>query len=232
MGYLTADQVLGTVLAVVNHFHPSNVFFFTLAGLFVVSLVSNASPFFGASYTVIATTALVGFGFSPEAFLLVVLATAAGAAMGKLVIYTGAGAFNRQLSGNKNVQLIARWINHRRFLVAVFISAVIPLLPLDDYIYIAAGAAKARLAPMVSVTVVAKVIKSVVEIELEFLGIVNVAGIARHAFGITSFDLSIILTVAFVALGVILFKVDWSRFLPASFSRQDGNGAAPTTAQP
>lgn len=222
MEYIRPDLLGAAVLAVVGRFHPTNIFFFTLAALFVVALISNASPFFGASYTVIATAALIGFGFSLEAFILVVATTAAGAALGKLVIYSGAGAFNKQLSRNKNVQLIAGWLSHRRFLVAVFITAVIPLLPLDDYIYIAAGAAKSRLAPMVSVTVLAKVVKSAVEIELEFLGILNVAGVARRFFGLSSFDLSVILTIAFVALGIVLFKVDWTRFLGTRWSRTAG----------
>lgn len=213
MHYVRSDLLGLAIVAAVVRFHPSNIFFLTLAALFFVSLVSNASPFFGASYTVIATTALIAFGFSLEAFILVVAVTAAGAAIGKLVIYSGAGAFTKQLSRNKNVQLIARWLNHRRFLIAVFVTALIPLLPLDDYIYIAAGAVRSRLAPMVSVTVVAKLLKSAVEIELEFLGIINVARIARHFFGISSLDLSAILTLVFVALGIILFKVDWTRFL-------------------
>ena len=106
--------------------HFLTPFFFSLVGLFVISLVSNATPFFGASYTLIATSELIAFGFSVDAFILVVLITAAGAVIGKLFIYGGAGAFKNRLSGNKNVQLLARWLQDRRFLVAVFITAVIP----------------------------------------------------------------------------------------------------------
>jgi|GEM_PF-151946 hypothetical protein len=193
--------------------HFLNAFFFSLVGLFVISLVSNATPFFGASYTLVATSELIAFGFSVESFILVVLITAAGAVLGKLVIYGGAGAFKGRLSKNKNVQLLARWIQDRRFLVAVFITAVIPFLPLDDYIYIGAGAAKTRLAPMLSVTVAAKVVKSTFEIGLEFLGILKVAGITTHFLRISSFDFSILLTVVFILLGIFLFKFDWGRLL-------------------
>jgi hypothetical protein len=190
--------------------------FFSLAGLFVVALVSNATPFFGASYNLIATAELISFGFSVEAFALVAGITAVGAAVGKLVIYVGAKGFKRTLSRNRNVQLLARWLQNRRFLVAVFLTAVIPLLPLDDYIYIGAAVSKARLLPMVTVTVAAKLVKSVLEIGLEFFGILNLTLLTRHLVGLSSFDISIIASIAFVVLGVLLFKYDWGRFLDHS----------------
>jgi hypothetical protein len=186
---------------------------FSLVGLFVLSLVSNATPFFGASYTLIAATELVSFGFSVDAFVFVVGITAAGAAIGKLVIYEGARGFNRQLSRNKNAQLFSRWLQHRLFLVAVFVTAVVPLLPLDDYIYIGAGAAKAKLVPMLSVTIAAKLVKSAFEIGLEFLGIHWVANLTMHFLGLSRVEFSIFLTAGMVVLGIFLFKYDWERFL-------------------
>ena len=196
-----------------GQFHPTHLFMFSLGGLFVISLVSNATPFFGASYTVIAAAELIAFGYSFEGFVLVVLITGAGAAIGKLVIYGGAGAFKGRLSKNRNVQLLARWLHDRRFLVAVFVTGVVPLLPLDDYIYIGAGAAKTKLAPMLSVTLAAKLVKSAVEIELAFLGVMRVANFTRHVFHITQLEFSIVLTVAFVAVGIFLFRYDWERLL-------------------
>ncbi len=215
--------LLDSVLVLIRP-HFMNAFFFSLVGLFVISLVSNATPFFGASYTLVATSELIAFGFSVESFILVVLITAAGAVIGKLVIYGGAGAFKGRLSKNKNVQLLARWIQDRRFLVAVFVTAVRPFLPLDDYIYIGAGAAKTRLAPMLSVTVAAKVVKSTFEIGLEFLGILKVAGVTTHFLRISSFEFSILLTVVFILLGIFLFKFDWGRFLGGT---KPGPGSAP-----
>lgn len=190
------------------HFHP-NPFFYGLVGLFFVSLVSNATPFFGASYTLIATSELIAFGFSVDAFLLVVVVTAAGAAIGKLIIYGAAKGFKSRLSRNKNVQLLAKWLQDRRFLVAVFITAVVPLLPLDDYLYIGAGAAKTRLAPMFAVTIAAKLVKSADEIALEFYGVVGITTLTGHFLGLSRLDFSILLTVVFIALGIFLFKFDW-----------------------
>jgi len=193
---------------------------FSLAGLFVISLVSNATPFFGASYTVIATTELIAFGYSVEGFILVVLITAAGAAIGKLIIYGGVGMFKEKLSGNRNAQLLARWLQDRKFLVAVFVTGVIPLLPLDDYIYIGAGAARTRLTPMLSVTLAAKLVKSAVEIELELLGILRIASFTRNVLRISLFEFSILLTVVFIVIGILLFKYDWGVFLGEAHERK------------
>jgi hypothetical protein len=221
--YQDAFLLAGIALALPTTFHPSSHFFFSLAGLFIVSLVSNATPFFGASYTLIATTELISFGFSIEAFVLVVGITAVGAALGKIVIYGSAKGFKRQLSGNKNVQLLEQWMQHRRFLIALFITAVVPLLPLDDYVFIGAGASKGKLTKMTSVTVAAKLVKSAVEIGLEYGGILRIATFTRHYLGLSSLQLSLLLSIVFIILGIFLFKYDWGRF----FSRKQ-----PAVTQP
>ena len=204
------------------HFHPLDPFFLSLAGLFVISLVSNATPFFGASYTLVATTELIAFGFSVDAFILVVLISAAGAVIGKLVIYGGGRAFKGRLSKNRNVQLLASWLQDRKFLVAVFLTAVIPFFPLDDYIFIGAGAARTRLTPMLSVTVAAKLVKSAFEIELEFLGILRIASFTKHVLRMSPFEFSILLTIAFVVLGIFLFKFDWGTLLGEAKTEHPG----------
>lgn len=190
-----------------------NPFFFSLAGLFIVSLVSNATPFFGASYTLIATSELIAFGFSAEAFLMVIATTAAGAAIGKLFIYGGAKGFKGRLQNNKNVKLLGHWLQHRRFLVAVFVTAVIPILPLDDYLFIGAGASGARLVPMFSVTIAAKIVKSTFEIGLEFLGILRIFSLSPRLFGLSPFEFSIILSIMFIVLGIFLFIYDWEALI-------------------
>ena len=212
MGLNSSYLLTGVVLALPIHLHAPSPFFFSLVGLFVVSLVSNATPFLGASYTLIATTELIAFGFSVDAFVLVVVVTAAGAAIGKLIIYGAAKGMKGWLSRNRNVQLLGRWLQDRRFLVAVFISAVIPVLPLDDYIYIGAGAARSRLVPMFSVTIGAKVVKSAFEIALELFGVIKIYGVTRF-LGLSRVEVSLILTLAFVVIGVVLFMYDWEALL-------------------
>jgi len=233
VGRFSTFPILITALVYLGRFHPTNQFFFSLAGLFLVALASNATPFFGASYTLIATIELISFGFSVEAFVLVVGMTAAGAAAGKLVIYAGAKGFQRQLSRNNNVKILSQWLQHRWFLWAVFVAAVVPLLPLDDYLYIGAGASKTRLLPMVSVTVAAKLVKSSVEIGLEFFGIVNITRFARHYLGISSFEFSVLLTIAFIIVGVFLFSYDWGHYLlRASNSPAATEGTSQSGVQP
>ena len=213
MGYRGAVLLVGIALAIPTTFHATYHFFFSLAGLFLVSLVSNATPFFGASYTLVATSELMAFGFSIEAYVFVVGITAVGAALGKIVIYGSAKGFERQLAGNKNVQLLVQWMQHRRFLVGLFVAAVVPLLPLDDYVFIGAGASKGKLTKMTSVTVAAKLVKSAVEIALEYGGILRIATFARRYLGLSSLQLSLLLSIVFIALGIFLFKYDWGRFL-------------------
>lgn len=224
-GYRGAALLAGVALAIPYTFHTTYHFFFSLAGLFLVSLVSNATPFFGASYTLVATSELMAFGFSVEAFVFVVGITAVGAALGKLVIYGSAKGFERQLAGNKNVQLLIQWMQHRRFLVGLFVTAVVPLLPLDDYVFIGAGASKGKLTKMTSVTVAAKLVKSSVEIFLEYGGILRIATFTRRYLGLSSLQLSLLLSIVFLALGIFLFKYDWGRFFNRSPSAVTRPGA-------
>jgi hypothetical protein len=213
LGRRDLGLLVGVALATVGGFPTSGRFLFSMAGLFVVSLVSNATPFFGASYTLIATSELISIGPSIQSFVAIVAITAIGAALGKIVIYGSAKVFQKQLAGNRNVKLLEPWLQNRRFLLAVFVAAVIPLLPLDDYIFIGAGGSKGKFYPMFSVTVGAKLVKSAVEIWLEFYGIVNIAHFTRHVLGLTGFQFSIILSIGMVALGIFLFAYDWGRFL-------------------
>jgi hypothetical protein len=189
-----------------------------LATLFGVSLLSNATPFFGASYTLIATAELISAGFTLANFGLIVLVTALGATLAKIVIYSGAFGFRRELTKNRNIRLFDEWLNKRSFLIALFVSAFIPVLPLDDYIYIGAGANKAGLAPMLGVTLLAKLAKSAFEIFVEFNGILGISVLTKSVFGVTSVEFSIILSVFFIALGVALYKLDWEPLLKRALS--------------
>ena len=97
--------------------------------------------------------------------------TALGVAFAKAIIYAGGLGFRTKLVKNRNVQLLGEWLGYRSFYTALFIAAAIPVLPLDDY-YIGAGANKGTLGYMMGVTVVAKLIKSSVEIPLELTALV------------------------------------------------------------
>lgn len=180
-----------------------------MVALFLLSLISNATPFFGFSYTVIATSELIANGVTLDNFALVVFVTALGAALGKVFIYVGALGFQNSLQKNKNVRLIGSWLGRTSFYLALFITALIPGLPLDDYVYLGAGANNAKVAPMLGVTFIAKLLKSSFEILLEVSGIFVITPHGR-LFGLSRLDISILLSVGFIVLGVVIYKVDWA----------------------
>ena len=197
--------------------------------LFVLSIVSNATPFFGTSYTFIATTELLEIGFNLNNFASVVFVTALGATIGKVFIYAGAFGLHGRLQGNKNIKLLGRWLGRAGFYLALFITALIPVLPLDDYVYLGAGANKARLTPMLGVTFLAKLSKSAFEILLEFSGIIGISLYTNRYLGLSRIDLSVILSVFFIILGIGIYKLDWEKWINIVRGR---GGASSSPIQP
>jgi len=184
-------------------------FMLSLLALFGISFGANATPFAGASYTLLSVTYLISMGFNIPNFVIVVLVTSLGATLAKLVIYSGAFGFRRQLSRNKNAMLFHQWLSKRSFYVTLFVTSFLPALPLDDYLYIGAGANKAKIAPLMTVAFPSKLLKSAVEIFLEYNGILGLS----HFSGTSSLELSAASCVVFVILGIVLYKLDWSELL-------------------
>ena len=180
---------------------------FSILILFLVSLGSNATPFFGASYTLIATTALLADGFSVGNFVLIVFVTAIGASLGKLVLYVGGKRFRGRLERNKTVMVLGRMLERKTGLAVVFVTALIPGLPLDDYVYVGAGASSSRLTGMFIVTFLAKVLKGFLEIGLEYAGLGRLYT-ATGLTGLSRLETSILLSVVFLIVGVVFYKVD------------------------
>jgi len=190
--------------------------------LFVIAFISNATPFFGASYTLLATTVLFAYGFTINAFVLVVLVTAVGASLAKLVLYYGGKSAKGQLRKNRNVNLLERWLRHRSFLAVVFVTAVIPGLPLDDYVYIVAGANSAKLVRLFTVTFLAKLVKGFIEIGLEYASFGQIFP-ETGLFGLSRLVTSILLSVVFLLFGIVFFKLDMEKL----FSRLKHQPAEP-----
>jgi membrane protein DedA with SNARE-associated domain len=180
---------------------------FSILILFLVSLGSNATPFFGASYTLIATTALLADGFSVGNFVVIVFVTAIGASLGKLVLYVGGKRFRGRLERNKTVMVLGRMLERKSGLAVVFVTALIPGLPLDDYVYVGAGASSSRLTGMFIVTFLAKVLKGFLEIGLEYAGLGRLYT-ATGLTGLSRLETSILLSVFFLIVGVVFYKVD------------------------
>jgi len=190
----------------------------------VVSLLSNVSPFVGASYTLLATLQLTLLGLTPFNFAVIVAVSAVGATLAKVVIYYGAFGFRDFLLRNRNVKLIGRYSNRNEFYVALFVSALLPVFPIDDFIYIGAGANSTSLGLMMMVTFVAKLIKSAFEIALEFTVLRDLS----HLFGVHQLDLTIVLSALFVVIGVLVYKLDWE----ALYGRLRGRGTPEQPAAP
>ncbi len=179
--------------------------FWVLALVLVVSFISNVSPFFGAPYTLLAALQLNLLGATPFNFLAVVLVSAVGATVAKVAMYYGAFEFKGVLGRNRNVQLIGRNSSTPKFYVALFTTALLPIFPLDDFIYIGAGATSASIGAMAGVTLLAKVLKSALEIAVELTILVDV----KNVFGFDRIESTVALSLLFVLMGVAFYKLDW-----------------------
>ncbi len=173
--------------------------------IFAISVATNATPFFGTPYTIVASTILLKSGVTPLNLAEVIAITAVGASIAKTVMYTIGYGIGHTLKHNKNVAFFSRFIHHRSFYVALFVLALLPGLPLDDFAFLIGGAGRASLLKMVEITLASKFIKSSIEIPLEVFGLIAVG----NAIDVSPFLLGVISSIAFTILGVILFKVDW-----------------------
>jgi hypothetical protein len=171
----------------------------------IVSFLSNVFPFFGASYTLLAALQLSLLGNTTYNFAVIVLISALGATLAKVVIYFGGFGLRDFLLRNKNVRLIGRYSSTGKFYVLLFVAALLPVFPFDDFIFIGAGAALASLGAMLSVTLLAKVIKSTVEVAVELAILKELANV----FDFHRLDITIALSAAFVIIGIIVYRIDW-----------------------
>ncbi|MBW9140811.1 MAG: hypothetical protein K1T65_03790 [Candidatus Aramenus sp.] len=173
--------------------------------IFAISVATNATPFFGTPYTIVASTILLKSGVTPLNLAEVIAVTAVGAAIAKSVMYGIGYGIGHTLKHNKNVVFFSRFINHKSFYVALFILALLPGVPLDDFAFLIGGAGKASLAKMIEITFASKFIKSSIEIPLETFGLIAIGGIIN----VSPFLLGVISSVVFTVLSVVIFKVDW-----------------------
>jgi ABC-type antimicrobial peptide transport system permease subunit len=97
-------------------------------------------------------------------------------------------------------------------LAVVFVTALIPGLPLDDYVYVGAGASSSRLTGMFIVTFLAKVLKGFLEIGLEYAGLGRLYT-ATGLTGLSRLEASILLSVVFLIIGIVFYKVDLEKVI-------------------
>jgi|BEDMetMinimDraft_2_1075160.scaffolds.fasta_scaffold01757_5 uncharacterized membrane protein YdjX (TVP38/TMEM64 family) len=179
--------------------------------LFLISFISNATPFFGTPYTIIAVTILIRIGVDLYSFIIGVVVTGLGASLSKTVMYAIGLILRRPLKQNKNMAFLAKFVQFKSFYVTLFTLALIPFFPFDDYLFLGAGVVKSSLTKLLYITTLAKILKSAIEMTLELTGIIAITRITR-SFGITELEIGIISTVIFVILGYVLFKIDLEKY--------------------
>lgn len=175
--------------------------------VFAITFVSNIVPFAGAPYTVITSNLVLLSGGTLPVMAFYIVVSGVAAATAKVATYILGIALKRPLKENKNMAFLKRFSETRGFLATLFVTAILPGLPLDDYLFIGGGVVKAPLARMLAVTLVAKLLKSAIEIPLVTFGIVHI----NNLVGIGVLYLSIISSILFIAVGVALLKIDWER---------------------
>ncbi|BAB67256.1 hypothetical protein [Sulfurisphaera tokodaii] len=174
--------------------------------IFLISFITNILPFAGAPYTLIATNFLLAYGENIENILIVIFLSGTGAALAKTITYVLGIALKKPLRKNKNIPLINKFIKSKYFPLALFITAILPGLPLDDYLYIGGGIVKESLKKMLIITIPSKILKSSIEIPLELFGILKISDL----FNLNPLLLSILLTIIFFIIGFLLIKIDWN----------------------
>ncbi len=112
-------------------------------GVFALSLVSNSIPFVGVPYLLVVANYIareaVRLGLSAE--IALVLASALGSTIGKIVVYATAASFRVKLgeSTKENLKYFVKYTKKASFLLIVLFAAT--PAP-DDMVYVPLGVAK------------------------------------------------------------------------------------------
>ncbi len=109
-------------------------------GPFIISLVSNSIPFISLPY-LLAIIGYVAYYKDPLAKIAIVISSALGAALGKLIIYFVGRALSLRVSEHtkENIELFRKLASKSLF-IAIFTFAALPLP--DDVLYLPTGMIK------------------------------------------------------------------------------------------
>jgi hypothetical protein len=173
-----------------------------------LAFISNATPFFGAAYTVYASLVLLDLRPTIPLVALFIVVTALGAAVSKNIMYLIGVALRRPMSRGRNMALLRGLLKLGYMWLIVVILAIIPGLPLDDYVYVGTGAAGASLTRLNAYVLLGKLIKSAAEIPIE-LTMFRAAYGATSMLGLTRLDFQVTFAAAFTVAGIMLYRLDW-----------------------
>ncbi len=191
----------------------SNSAFLFIPLVFLISLISNSIPYVSIPYLALlllysSCTGINNVGYS----MLIVLSSAVGAALGKVVIYYLGKGFSNVIIGEKNytyVKLLSRLLDKSIFL-AIMMFAATPLP--DDILYIPVGVLKYPLHKFFLACLTGKVfltafvfysgglIHSVISISVSDIGSVSI--------------ISTIVSIMLTVITLILMRyIDWAQLV-------------------
>ncbi|MGC9210486.1 MAG: hypothetical protein ACP5FT_04405 [Acidilobus sp.] len=169
---------------------------------FSSAFILNLIPFGAPPYVIIVAyeARYGGLGLWPP-----VLAAAMGAATAKMMMYYLGVGLRKPLMRNRNVRLLARYSAARWVYVLAFIAAVVPVVPLDDFVYIAGGASGLRAKLMAAAAVAGKFVKTVAEV----LAVTYLSDFVSGLLHVPVIYVLAFFVVGGTVAGVLTFVVDW-----------------------
>ncbi|ADL18576.1 hypothetical protein ASAC_0168 [Acidilobus saccharovorans 345-15] len=173
-----------------------------IAASFSVALLFNLIPLGAPPYVTVVLLEIKygGLGFWPP-----VLAASLGAAIAKVVMYYLGVGLKGVLRRNRNVRFLARYSNSRWAYLLAFFAAVVPVLPLDDFVYMVGGASGMRAKLMGLIAAAAKLLKTVAETSLLYF----ITGEVSMIFRLPEYVIIIFMAAAGLVAGLIVFSLDW-----------------------
>lgn len=174
-------------------------------GPFVISLICNSIPFASLPYLIIILSYAISYSSLYDKILIVV-SSAFGASIGKLVIYVIGRVFSKTLSpaSRRNVELFSK-IAKKSTALAVFAFAALPLP--DDVLYLPLGVSKFSLPTYFMAVFLGKVfLKSLVV----FYG--SALTLAGKGLGYWTIPFLILIS---IVITYYIIKIDWSKVVEA-----------------
>ncbi len=169
---------------------------------FASAFVLNLIPFGAPPYVIFVAYEVgrSGLGLWPP-----VLSAALGAALAKMLMYLLGIGLRGPLRRNRNVRLLARYSTSSWVYLLAFVSAIIPVIPLDDFVYIAGGASGLRARLMALAAVAGKFVKTIVEVT----AVLYLSILVSSLIHVPATYVLLVFVAGGMAAGVLTFLVDW-----------------------
>jgi len=182
---------------------------YRFVGIFLLSLISNSIPFVGLPY--LNVLVLVSPFLDRWEFLIVIIISALGASLGKVVIYfLGRGIGYTLPEKSKENLFLFQKLFRKWGIFAIFFFAASPLP--DDVLYIPLGMAQFRLYHYFIAVFCGKVAITAYTLAVGKVAM-DVIELFTHSFELT-FAIFFFATTIFT---IFLLKFDWRRFLDGEY---------------